>query len=182
VTACFCLGLVATALAAETPQAAAVHNPLASTKNYPATKPMLLADVPRWRHRQIAAAQPVTGKNTTFRRDEILGTEVCSPQNEALGSIETTVMSLATNAVAYLVVALNPSFGKGDVSVPVPLEDFKITPNGNLLVLATTGGVLEAAPRVSPFSADGIDLQNHKVVDRYWKAHLSNKGFNRLTK
>jgi hypothetical protein len=37
---------------------------------------------------------------------------------------------------------------------------------------------LEAAPRVNPFSADGIDLQGQKV-DAYWKAHLSDKGVNR---
>jgi hypothetical protein len=175
---CFCLGLSALALAAETPQADAVYNPSASEKNDSATKPMPMADVPVWRQRQIAAAQPVTSKNTPFRPDELLGTEVRSPQNEALGSIENLVMSPATDKVAYLVIALDRSFGIDDISVPVPLEDFKITPNADLLVIDTTRSVLEAAPRVTPFSADGIDLQSQKV-NAYWKAHLSNKGVNR---
>lgn len=39
------------------------------------------ADVPGWRQQQIAAAQPVTGKNTSYRSDELLGTGVRNPQN-----------------------------------------------------------------------------------------------------
>ena len=93
---------------------------------------------------QIAAAQPVTSKNTPFRPGELLGTEVRSPQNEALGSIENLVMSPATDKVAYLVIALDRSFGIDGISVPVPLEDFKITPNADLMVLDTTRGILEA--------------------------------------
>jgi class 3 adenylate cyclase len=58
-------------------------------------------------------------------------------------------------------------------NVPVPLEDFKITPNANLLLLDTTKGALAAAPRVNPFTTSGIDLQNQKV-DAYWKAPLTN--------
>jgi hypothetical protein len=44
-------------------------------------------DVQGWRQLQIAAAQPVTS-NTSFRSDELVGTDVRSPQNEALGSVE----------------------------------------------------------------------------------------------
>ena len=114
--------------------------------------------IPVWRERQIAAAQPVTSKNIPFRPEELLGTEVRNPQNEALGSVENLVISPATDKVAYLVIALDRSLGIDDISVPVPLEDFKITQDANLLVLDTTRVVLEAAPRVNPFSADGIDL------------------------
>jgi hypothetical protein len=137
-----------------------------------------MADVPVWRQRQIGAAQPVTSKNTPIRPDELLGAEVRSPRNEALGSAENLVMDPATDKVAYLVIAVDRSFGTYDISVPVPLEDFKITPNADLMVLDTTRSVLEAAPRVNPFSADGIDLQS-KNVNAYWKAHLSNKGVKR---
>jgi hypothetical protein len=178
VAACFCLGLTAPALAAETPQTDPMYNPPASGKNDSATKPAPMPDMPVWRQQQIAAAQPVTSKNTPFPPDELLGTEVRSPQNEALGSVENLVRSPATDKVAYLVIALDRSFGIDDISVPVPLEDFKITPNADLLVLRTTRDVLKAAPRVNPFSADGIDIQSQKV-SAYWKAHLSNKGVNR---
>ena len=51
-----------------------------------------MADVPGWRIRQIAAAEPVTSKTTSFRSDELLGTEVRDPQNLALGSVDDLVM------------------------------------------------------------------------------------------
>ena len=179
VAACFCLGLAATALAAdyETPPTDTVNNPSAPENNVTAAKPLPMADVPVWRQQQIAAARPVTSENTPFRPDELLGTEVRSPQNEALGNVENLVRNPGTDKVAYLVIALDGSFGVDEINVPVPLEDFKISPNANLLVVDTTKGVLEAAPRVNPFSADGIDLQSQKV-DAYWKAHFSNKGVN----
>ena len=97
VAACFCLGLAAPALAADV-QTGSVNNS-ASEKNDSA--------IPVWRERQIAAAQPVTSKNIPFRPEELLGTEVRNPQNEALGSVENLVMSPATDKVAYLVIALD---------------------------------------------------------------------------
>ena len=57
---------------------------------------MPMADVPGWRQQEIAAAQPVTGKNTSFRSDQLLGTDVRNPQNEALGSVDDLVMSPQT--------------------------------------------------------------------------------------
>ena len=126
-----------------------MNNPSAVDKNVSATKPVPMADMQGWRQLQIAAAQPVTSKNTSFRSDELVGTEVRSPQNEALGSVEDLVMSPQTDKIAYLVIALDGSFGIDEKNVPVPLEDFKITPNANLLVLDTTKGALDAAPRVT---------------------------------
>ena len=78
-----------------------------------------------------------------------------------------------TDKIAYLVIAPDGNFGIDGKNFPVPLEDFNITPNANLLVLDTSKGALDAAPRVDPFTTSGIDLQS-RTVDAYWKAHLSN--------
>jgi sporulation protein YlmC with PRC-barrel domain len=159
VAAFICLGLSAPLFAAEPPATGTVNSPSASEKSVSATKPGPIADVPGWRQQEIAA--------------ELLGTEVRSPQDELLGSVEDLVRSPQTGKIAYLVIAPDGNFGIDGKNVPVPLEDFKITPNANLLVLDTSKVALDAAPRVDPFTTSGIDLQS-RTVDTYWKEHLSN--------
>ena len=108
-----------------------------------------MADVPGWRQQQVASAVPVTSKSAAFRSDELLGTDVRNPQDEALGSVEDLVMSPKTGKIAYLVVARGGIFGFDEKYVPVPWADFKITPNASLLVLDTTKAAMDAAPQVS---------------------------------
>lgn len=137
-------------------------------------------DVPGWRKLQIAAAQPVTSKNISFRSDELLGIGVRTPQNEALGRVEDLVMSPQTSKIAYVVIARGGIFGFDEKYVPVPWEDFKVTPARNLLVLDTTKAAMDAAPQVNKdqFTTPGQFDQESQKVDAYWKAHLSNKGNN----
>jgi sporulation protein YlmC with PRC-barrel domain len=135
------------------------------------------ADVPGWRREQIAAAQPVTSKNASFRSDQLLGTDVRNPQDVVIGSIEDLVMSPKTGTIAYLVIARGGIFGIDEKYTPVPWGDFKISPNANLLVLDTTKTSLDAAPQVSKdqFTTPGKFDQESQKVEAYWKANLSDK-------
>ena len=137
-----------------------------------------MADVPNWRQQQIAAAQPVTSTTTSFRSDELLGTDVRDPKNVALGSVDDLVMSPQGDKIASLVIARGGIFGFDKKYVAVPWEDFKITPNGNLLVLDTSKAALDAAPQASrdQFATPGTFDQQSQTVDAYWKAHLTDKG------
>ncbi len=137
-----------------------------------------MADVPGWQRQQIAAAQPVTSKNASFRSDELLGTDVHNQRDEVLGSVEDLVMSPKTGMIAYLVIARGGIFGIDEKYVPVPWVDFKISPNANLLVLDTTKASLDAAPQVSKdqFTTPGQFDKESQKVDAYWKANLSDKG------
>jgi sporulation protein YlmC with PRC-barrel domain len=139
---------------------------------------MPTADVQSWRQQQIAAAQPVTGTNTPFRTDELVGTEVRDPQNEALGSVDDLVMSPRAGKIAYVVIARGGIFGIDEKYVPVPWEDFKIAPNAKLLVLGTTKAVLDTAPQATKeqFATPGQFEQVSQKIDAYWKTHLSDKG------
>jgi sporulation protein YlmC with PRC-barrel domain len=137
-----------------------------------------MADVPNWQQQQIAAAQPVSSTTTSFRSDELLGTDVRDPKNQALGSVDDLVMSPQSGKIAYLVIARGGLFGFDQKYVAVPWDDFKITPNGNLLVLDTTKVALDAAPQAShdQFATPGNFDQQSQTVDAYWKAHIADKG------
>lgn len=137
-----------------------------------------MANGPAWRNQLLATAQPVTSSNASFRSDELIDTDVRSPQNEPLGSVDDLVMSPQTGKIAYLVVARGGIFGIDEKYVAVPWGDFKIIPNVDMLVLDTTSAALDAAPTVShdEFATPGQFGQQSQKVDAYWKAHLSNEG------
>lgn len=138
---------------------------------------MRTVNLPDWQQQEITSARPVTSGDTAFRSDQLLGTDVRTPKNEALGSVDDIVMSPQTGKVAYLVVARGGIFGIGEKYVPVPWEDFKASAHLNLLVLDTTIATMNEAPRVShdQFTTAGHFDQEGQKVDAYWKTHLSEK-------
>lgn len=135
---------------------------------------MPMANVAGWRQQQITAALPVTSNTTSFRADQLLGTDVRNLQNEALGSVDDLVMSPQTGKIAYLVIARGGIFGIGEKYIPIPWEDFNATPNANLLVLDTTKVAMDAAPQVNrdQFTTPGEQSQK---VDAYWKSKLTKR-------
>ena len=139
-----------------------------------------MIDVPGCRQQQIADAKPVTDNSASFRSDELLGTEVRGPQNQALGSVEDVVTSPQTGKIAYLVIARGGIFGFDKKYVPVPWEGLKVAPNASLPVLDTTKTSMDAAPEVNKdqFATPGVFDQESQKMDTYWKTNVSSKGNN----
>ena len=137
-------------------------------------------DVPGWRMQQIAEARPVADESKSWRSDQLIGIDVRTPQNDALGSVDDIVMSPKTGAIAYLVIARGGIFGFGEKHVPVAWENFKIAPNGNLLVLDATKAAMDDAPKVidNKFAAAGEYDQEAQKIDAYWTTHITKKSGN----
>ena len=132
-------------------------------------------DMPAWRQREIAAAQPVAQIHGALRSDELLGTDVRNQQNQVLGSVDDLVMNPKTGKIAYLMVERGGLFGIGEKYVPVPWADFKATPGVRVLVLDATRDAMKGAPEVGhdQYALPGqFDKQSAKV-DAYWTAHLT---------
>jgi sporulation protein YlmC with PRC-barrel domain len=128
-----------------------------------------------WQTHQISAAQPVSADTASFRSDQLIGTDVVSPRDESLGTVDDIVLSPQTGRITYLVVRYGGFLGIDAKYVPVPWEDFKVTSGATLMVLDSNKNVLDAGPQVkeNQFSANGNFAAQSRRVDDYWKAHLS---------
>ena len=133
------------------------------------------ADMSGWQNQLIAAAQPVTSSTASFRSDQLIGAAVVTPHNDSLGSVDDIVLSPLTGKISYLVIGHGGLFGIDEKYVPVPWEDFKMTPGATLLVLDSDKNALDAGPQVreNQFSANGDFAHESRKVDDYWKAHLA---------
>jgi hypothetical protein len=130
-----------------------------------------MADVPGWGQQQIAAAQPVTSTNTSFRSDELLGTDVRNPENEALGSVDDLLMSPQTGKIAYLLIARGGIFGIDEKYVP---DNPEREPAHARHHQGRHGG--RPAGELWPIRDPRSFRSASQKVDAHWKAHLSNKG------
>jgi len=86
------------------------------------------ADMSCWQNRLIAATQPVSASTASLRSDQLIGTAVVTPHDDSLGSVDDIVLSPLTGKISYLVIGHEGLFGLDEKYVPVPREDFKMTP------------------------------------------------------
>ncbi len=132
------------------------------------------ADLGQWKRQQLASAKPVAASEHGYRSDQLIGTDVLTSKGEDLGSVSDLVTSPKTGKISYLVVGRGGIFGIGEKYVPVPWDSFKATPGLGMLVLDTTKGVIDAAPKVqrNEFSPHGDFVSQSAKIDAYWKGKV----------
>jgi sporulation protein YlmC with PRC-barrel domain len=125
-----------------------------------------------FRKQELSLAKPVAFRTTAFRSDDLLGSEVRTPGNVALGSVDDIVMGADGGGIAYLVVARGGVFGLGERHVAVPWDRFKVSPNLNILVLDTSKDGMDQAPRIieGRFTKADPFAQQTAKADAYWNA------------
>lgn len=125
-----------------------------------------------FRKQELSLAQPVAARTTAYRSDDLLGSEVRTPGNVALGSVDDIVMGPEGGKIAYLVVARGGVFGIGERHVAVPWDHFKVTPNLNILVLDTSRDAMDKAPRIieGRFTKAEPFAEQTAKADAYWSA------------
>jgi sporulation protein YlmC with PRC-barrel domain len=129
---------------------------------------------------QLADATSVDTLTRSVRSDELLGTDVRSSKDEALGSVDDLVISPQSGEIAYLVISRGGFFGFDQKYVPVPWADFALTADGNFLVLDATTDMLKAAPQVDHNQVLIPDqfATVSTAVDEYWAKTLPPKAGN----
>ena len=133
------------------------------------------ADLGGWKRQQLASAKPLAASDRGYRSDQLIGSDVLTPKGEDLGSVSDLVTSPKTGKISYLVVGRGGIFGIGEKFVPVPWDSFKATSGLGMLVLDTTKGVIDAAPKVqrNEFSPHGDFVSQSAKIDAYWKGKVS---------
>ena len=114
-----------------------------------------IVDADAWEEEQRArleAATPVADSPGRMRIQDIIGMDVYTPRNEYLGELDDVV--LTDNGIGYGVIERGGFFGMGEDEVPVPWDRFKVTQDGNTLVLDIDPVTLEAAPTYQSLVAD----------------------------
>lgn len=125
-----------------------------------------------FRKQELSLAQPVATRVAAFRADDLLGSEVRTTDNTALGSVDDIVMGSEGGRIAYLIVARGGVFGLGERHVAVPWDQFKVSPNLNILVLDASKEAMDQAPRIVEgryVKAEPFAQQTAKA-DAYWSA------------
>lgn len=124
-----------------------------------------------YRQQQLASARPVGQMDRAFRADNITGTDVRSPKDEYLGSVEDVVVDPNSGQIGYVILARGGFLGFGQDYVAVPWKQLKATQNMDAFVLNATDNQLEKAPKVDPqaFSDQQTYSQRRQEIDRFWQ-------------
>lgn len=126
-----------------------------------------------WRRAHLAQATPVTEMDSLMRVRVVIGADIRTPEDEALGEIEDVVLDPVRQTIAYVLVSRGGFLGLGDELVAVRWSDLRATTDHEIYVLNTSPDVFASAPKVEAGSFDETAGENWRsALDQYWTGAL----------
>lgn len=131
------------------------------------------ASVTTWRQEKLALAQPLSEVQgmTSYRIDDITGTDVRNLEDEYLGSVSDVHIDPNSGATSYVIVARAGILGIGEEYIAVPWAALHATPGLASLVINRSVAELENAPTIDreEFSDVAIQSEVREQIDEFWK-------------
>lgn len=130
------------------------------------------ASVTHWRQEQVALAQPIgeTESLSSFRVDDLTGTDVRNLQDESLGTVSDVLIDPNDGSASYILVARGGFLGIGEEHFAVPWNQLRATPGLDVVVLDRTAAELDQAPAVDPdrFRDPTTRNEERQRTDQFW--------------
>jgi len=122
-----------------------------------------------WRRAHLANAVPVTEMDRLMRADVVMGAELRTPDDVALGEIEDVVLDPQRQTIAYVLVSRGGFLGIGRELVAVRWSDLRTTDDHEIYVLDTAPESFAAAPKVVRRNfEESAGEAWRSSLDQYW--------------
>jgi hypothetical protein len=118
----------------------------------------------------LESARPITEMQGTIQVGTLMDATVLSPSGEQLGDVDEVVMS-ADGQTRYLLIGRGGFLGMGEEFVPVELERFRMTENGQL-VLDVPRGTFENAPTFETTAIGETVSEWRSEVGQWWETEV----------
>lgn len=130
------------------------------------------ASVATWRQEQVALAKPlaeIVGLSS-FRLDDVTGSDVRNRQDESLGTVSDVVIDRGEGTAAYILVARGGFLGSGEEHIAIPWDQLQATPGLDLVVIDRSQAELAEAPTVDPerFWDPSTMGEERESTDQFW--------------
>lgn len=122
-----------------------------------------------WRRAHLANAMPVTEMDRLMRADVVMGAELRTPDDEALGQIKDVVLDPQLQTIAYVLVSRGGFLGVGRELVAVRWTDLRTTEDHEIYVLDAAPDSFAAAPKVERRNfGESSGEAWRSTLDQYW--------------
>lgn len=119
---------------------------------------------------RFTKATAVAQLKGVMRVDDIQGKDIYNPKGEEIGVAEAVAIDADKGSIAYVVMSHGGFLGIGEKLLAVPWNEFRITPDGDALVLDIPETVLDKAPGFDDDNwPDMSDPKWRSNVDAYFK-------------